>query len=68
MNTWRDKVGCEVNVCTATYCDAKRMSFCALRRAYQERVAYIRLLRDTAKSQQLKDKYAQILRGMEADG
>lgn len=34
MNPWKDKLGCEVNVCSAKECDAKRMSFCALRKAY----------------------------------
>lgn len=36
MNPWKDKLGCEVNVCSAKECDAKRMSFCALRKTYLE--------------------------------
>jgi hypothetical protein len=67
VNPWKEKLGCEVNVCQATHCDAQRMEFCALRKAYLERVAYIKLLRDTTKINCLKDGYTKVLEGMEAD-
>jgi len=67
MNPWHESLGCEVNVCSATECNGIRMSFCALRKAYLERVAYIKLLRDTTKLNFLKDGYTKILQGMEAD-
>ncbi|MDD3535380.1 MAG: hypothetical protein PHC50_04455 [Candidatus Cloacimonetes bacterium] len=60
-------LGCEVNYCTAKHCNEVRMSFCALRQAYNERVCDLRKLRDAAKSKSLRDELNAILRGMGAD-
>lgn len=49
MNPWSEKLGCEVNVCNAKLCDAEMMKICALRKAYQERVAYLKLKRSRLK-------------------
>lgn len=67
MNPWKSELGCEVNLCGALDCNETRMSFCALRKAYNERVELIKQLRDAAQSQDLKAKYTRILKGMEAN-
>ncbi|MFA7542773.1 MAG: hypothetical protein WCY84_00225 [Candidatus Cloacimonadaceae bacterium] len=60
-------LGCEVNYCTAKHCNEVRMSFCALRQAYNERVQHIRALLKGAKIKSLRDELNAILRGMGAD-
>lgn len=50
MNPWKERLGCEVNVCQAKQCDLERMRICALRKAYLERVTYFKLLRGRARS------------------
>ncbi len=67
MNPWKEALGCEVNVCAAKECNQTRMSFCALRKAYLERVAYVKQLRNTTRIEWLRDKYNDILKGLEAD-
>jgi hypothetical protein len=67
VNPWSDKLGCEVNVCCAKQCDAERMRICALRKAYQERVAYLkRLLVETGRSA-IRNRIREILQGLGAD-
>jgi len=41
MNPWHDKLGCEVNVCQAKQCSEEFMKVCALRKAYQQRIAHL---------------------------
>ena len=67
MNPWRAKLGCEVNVCCAKECDARRMQDCALRKAYQWRVARLRLLLNSARSESVRDKIKKMLRGLDAE-
>ena len=43
MNQWAEKVGCEVNVCQARFCDSRRAEDCALRAAYNDRVAVLKV-------------------------
>jgi len=50
MNPWKATLGCEVNVCSAKECDPDRMKICALRKAYLERVAKLRLMYARARS------------------
>lgn len=49
MNPWSEKLGCEVNVCQAKVCDKERMQTCALRKAWQDRVAVLRIKRNRLK-------------------
>ncbi len=67
MNPWRESLGCEVNVCCAKECDARRMQDCALRKAYQWRVARLRLLLNSARSESVRDKIKKMLRGLDAE-
>ena len=67
MNPWKEKLGCEVNLCQAKHCDAQRMEFCALRKAYLERVAWLKVKRHQCRSQINKDQINKILRGMDAE-
>lgn len=67
MNPWRESLGCEVNVCCAKECDAQRMQDCALRKAYQWRVARLRLLLNSARSESVRDKIKKMLRGLDAE-
>jgi len=67
MNPWRESLGCEVNVCQAKHCDAQRMQDCALRKAYQWRVARLRLLLNSARSESVRDKIKKMLRGLDAE-
>lgn len=67
MNPWRESLGCEVNVCCAKECDAQRMQGCALRKAYQWRVARLRLLLNSARSESVRDKIKKMLRGLDAE-
>lgn len=64
MNPWTDKLGCEVNVCCAKVCNAERMKICALRKAYQERVAYLRLILDAARGDKLRGHMRTLLAGL----
>ena len=43
MNPWHEKLGCEVNVCRAANCTHEFMRVCALRKAWQDRMAYLRI-------------------------
>ena len=43
MNQWAVKVGCPVNMCQAKFCKAERAKDCALRLAFVERVATLKL-------------------------
>ena len=67
MNPWRAKLGCEVNVCCAKHCDEQRRQECALRKAYQWRVARLRLLLNSARSESVRDKIKKMLRGLDAE-
>ncbi len=67
MNPWHETLGCEVNVCCAKECDAQRMQDCALRKAYQWRVARLRLLLKSARSDLVRDKIKKMLRGLDAE-
>lgn len=67
MNPWRESLGCEVNVCQAKHCDAHRMQDCALRKAYQWRVARLKLLLKSARSDLVRDKIKKMLRGLDAE-
>ena len=67
MNPWKEKLGCEVNLCQAKHCDAQRMEFCALRKAYLERVAWLKVKRAQCRSQINVDRINKILRGMDAE-
>lgn len=66
MNPWREKLGCEVNVCSARQCDPGRMEICALRHAYQERVARLQLHYSQARSKYAKSIIARRLKMLEA--
>jgi len=66
MNKWKEKLGCEVNVCQAKQCDEERMKICSLRKAYQERVAYLILQVKSTKSEKIKNEIRKILEGMGA--
>ena len=67
MNPFKATLGCEVNVCQAKHCDAQRMQDCALRKAYQWRVARLRLLLNSARSESVRDKIKKMLRGLDAE-
>lgn len=67
MNPHRATLGCEVNVCSAKHCDAHRMQDCALRKAYQWRVARLKLLLKSARSDLVRDKIKKMLRGLDAE-
>lgn len=67
MNPHRATLGCEVNVCCAKECDVRRMQDCALRKAYQWRVARLRLLLNSARSESVRDKIKKMLRGLDAE-
>lgn len=43
-NPWAEKVGCEVRVCQAKYCDPIRKSGCSLRKYYLERLRWLTAL------------------------
>jgi len=66
MNKWKEKLGCEVNVCQSKQCDEARMKICSLRKAYQERVAYLLLHLKSTKNEKIKEEIRKILEGMEA--
>ena len=42
QNPDKEKVGCMVPFCTAEFCDAKRKSFCALRKYFLEHQKAVR--------------------------
>lgn len=65
MNAWADVLGCEVNLCLASYCDKVRMEGCALRKYYKEAVARALYCLGRCKSEAAKDKYRKILRGLD---
>jgi hypothetical protein len=67
VNPWKESLGCEVNVCSAKDCDPERMKICALRKTYQERVAWLKLKRQLCRSKSLADKINKLLRGMNAE-
>jgi len=66
MNPWKEKLGCEVNVCQAKHCDAQRMELCALRKAYQWRVARLRILFSQARSERVRKAISFKLHKLEA--
>ena len=66
MNTHRATLGCEVNVCQAKHCDAQRMQDCALRKAYQWRVARLRILFSQARSERVRKAISIKLHKLEA--
>ena len=66
MNPHRTTLGCEVNVCQAKHCDAQRMQDCALRKAYQWRVAKLQTMYKQAKSARVRNIIAKKLRKLEA--
>jgi len=43
-NKWQSELGCEVNHCTAEWCNESRLNVCALRQAYLERGRYLESL------------------------
>jgi hypothetical protein len=66
MNPWRESLGCEVNVCQAKHCDAQRMQDCALRKAYQWRVAKLQTMYKLAKSARVRNIISRKLVKLEA--
>ena len=66
MNPWRESLGCEVNVCCAKECDARRMQDCALRKAYQWRVAKLQTMYKQAKSDWVRNIISKKLVKLEA--
>lgn len=67
MNPHRATLGCEVNVCQAKHCDAQRMQDCALRKAYQWRVARLKLLLNSARSEATRAMIKKMLRRLNAE-
>lgn len=58
-------LGCEVNLCQAKVCTAERMQWCALRRAYLERVAVLEKELKKCRSEETREIYMSQLRGLE---
>ncbi len=66
-NPWAEEVGCEVNYCEAEWCDKGRVQWCALRKVYRERVAYLRNLLRTTRRAAGRARIKRELRGLAAD-
>jgi hypothetical protein len=64
MNPWHEKLGCEVNVCQTKYCDAVRMVECALRKAWQQRMARLKMDLNNARSEMTRQPIAKLIKGL----
>jgi hypothetical protein len=65
-NPWKETLGCEVNVCQATWCDEHRMKICALRKYYLDQVRMLREHMEKARSETTKEFFRARLRALDA--
>ena len=65
MNPWHEKLGCEVNVCQSKEpCDPERMKVCALRKAWQERIAKLTMDIANTRTEIGRHPLMQMLKGL----